>query len=82
MDSGIRSQPRPEHREVLLKELDFFWQTPKLEQRRRLSPDLPTLDEYITCRMGTSAVGVTCFVKEYAQGTRVPVHVLDDPGMK
>ena len=53
-----------EHREVLFKELDFFFQTSELEQRRRLSPNLPTLAEYINCRQGTSAVGVTCFFME------------------
>ena len=53
-----------DQRELLLKELEFFMETSELEQRRRLSEDLPTLDEYITCRMETSAVGVTSAFNE------------------
>ncbi|RYP77776.1 hypothetical protein DL771_000873 [Monosporascus sp. 5C6A] len=53
-----------EHREAPFEELGSFWQTSELEQRRRLNPNLPTLDEYVTCHMGTSAVDVTCFFNE------------------
>ncbi|KAF2180110.1 terpenoid synthase [Zopfia rhizophila CBS 207.26] len=72
-----------EQRQLLLRELEFFMETSEVEQRRRLSEDLPTLDEYITCRMGTSAVGVTSAFNEYAQGfSPLPAHVMDDPDMR
>jgi len=49
------------HRKILLRELEFFMETSELEQKRRLSPELPTVEEYSACRMGTSAVTVTTF---------------------
>lgn len=58
-----------EQRELLLKELEFFMETSEVEQRRRLSDDLPTMDEYITCRMGTSAVGVTSAFNECVEAS-------------
>lgn len=58
-------------------------ETSEVEQRRRLSEDLPTLDEYITCRMGTSACGVTSAYNEFAQGLDpLPTYVMEDPEMR
>ncbi|KAF2467746.1 terpenoid synthase [Lindgomyces ingoldianus] len=72
-----------EQRELLFKELEFFMETSEVEQRRRLSEELPTLDEYITCRMGTSAVGVTSAFNEFAQGMApLPSHVINDADMR
>lgn len=53
-----------EHRELLFRELEFFMKTSEVEQKRRLSPDLPSLEEYVETRMGTSAVNVTSFFNE------------------
>ncbi|KAF2121055.1 isoprenoid synthase domain-containing protein [Lophiotrema nucula] len=72
-----------DQRELLLKELEFFMETSEVEQRRRLSEDLPTLDEYITCRMGTSAVGVTSAFNEFASDLApLPTHVMNDPEIR
>ncbi|ORX95690.1 isoprenoid synthase domain-containing protein, partial [Clohesyomyces aquaticus] len=72
-----------EQRELLLKELEFFMETSEVEQRTRLSEDLPTMDQYITCRMGTSAVGVTSAFNEYSEGLApLPAHVINDPEMR
>jgi len=38
----------------------------EIEQQVRLSDKLPTVEEYWQCRMGTSAVGVTLAVNEFA----------------
>jgi hypothetical protein len=55
---------RLDQRERLLGELIFFMDTTENEQRRRLGEDLPTLDEYARCRMGTSAVSVVSAFNE------------------
>ncbi|KAK2758475.1 terpene synthase metal-binding domain protein [Colletotrichum kahawae] len=71
-----------EHREMLLRELEFFMKTSEVEQKRRLSPDLPSLEEYVETRMGTSAVNVTSFFNEYAYKVSLPIKILADPYMK
>ncbi|KAF4808338.1 Presilphiperfolan-8-beta-ol synthase [Colletotrichum siamense] len=71
-----------EHRELLLRELEFFMKTSEVEQKHRLSPDLPSLEEYLETRMGTSAVNVTSFFNEYAYRVSLPIKVLTDPYMK
>ncbi|KAF3804594.1 hypothetical protein GCG54_00012081 [Colletotrichum gloeosporioides] len=71
-----------EHRELLFRELEFFMKTSKVEQKRRLSPDLPSLEEYVETRMGTSAVNVTSFFNEYAYRVPLPIKMLADPYMK
>ncbi|KAI8290719.1 Presilphiperfolan-8-beta-ol synthase [Colletotrichum sp. SAR11_57] len=43
-----------------------------------LSPDLPSVEEYVETRMGTSAVNVTSFFNEVS----LPIKVLTDPYMK
>lgn len=45
-------------RKRFLEEIEFFIHATETEQMRRLENRLPRLDEYISCRMGTSAVGV------------------------
>ncbi|KAH0436035.1 terpene synthase metal-binding domain protein [Colletotrichum camelliae] len=71
-----------EHREMLLRELEFFMKTSEVEQKRRLSRDLPSLEEYVETRMGTSAVNVTSFFNEYACKVSLPIKILADPYMK
>jgi hypothetical protein len=53
-----------DQRERLLSELIYFMDTTEIEQRRRLSEELPTLDEYARCRMGTSAGSVIAAFNE------------------
>jgi hypothetical protein len=68
---------------LVQKELEFFMETSETEQIRRLSKDLPTVDEYIACRMGTSAVGVTSAYNEFANGLDpLPTQVMEDPAMR
>ncbi|KAF5528452.1 Presilphiperfolan-8-beta-ol synthase [Colletotrichum aenigma] len=71
-----------EHRELLFRELEFFMKTSEVEQKRRLSPDLPSIEEYVETRMGTSAVNATSFFNEYAYRVSLPIKVLTDPYMK
>jgi len=53
-----------DQQERLLGELIYFMDTTEIEQRRRLSEDLPTLDEYAKSRMETSAVSVVSAFNE------------------
>ncbi|KAF5513373.1 Presilphiperfolan-8-beta-ol synthase [Colletotrichum fructicola] len=71
-----------ERRELLFRELEFFMKTSEVEQKRRLSPDLSSVEEYVETRMGTSAVNVTSFFNEYAYRVSLPIKVLTDPYMK
>ncbi|KAG6353738.1 hypothetical protein INS49_005447 [Diaporthe citri] len=70
------------HRGILLREFEFFMETSEAEQRIRLSPELPSTEEYMRARLGTSAVNVASFFNEYAYGTSISVEVLNDPDMK
>ncbi|KAF5516045.1 Presilphiperfolan-8-beta-ol synthase [Colletotrichum siamense] len=83
---GTREPPENkrylEHRELLFRELEFFTKTSEVEEKRRLSPDLPSVEEYVETRMGTSAVNVTSFFNEYAYRVSLPIKLLTDPYMK
>ncbi|TQN63795.1 (+)-eremophilene synthase [Colletotrichum shisoi] len=71
-----------EHRELLFGEIEFFMETSEVEQRRRLSSELPTTEEYLATRMGTGAVNVCTILSEAAYGISIPVGVLRDAHMK
>lgn len=47
-----------------MAEMVFFMETSDVEQRRRLNDEVPTIEEYWACRLGTSAVGVTTVMFE------------------
>ncbi|PQE26796.1 terpenoid synthase protein [Rutstroemia sp. NJR-2017a BVV2] len=56
--------PQLAQRQILLEQMLFFMDCSEIEQRVRLSGELPTIGQYWNCRMGTSAVGVTLAVNE------------------
>lgn len=45
-------------RRRFFQEMEYFVHATEIEQKRRLKNQLPQLEEYIDCRMGTSGVGV------------------------
>lgn len=47
-----------DHRKVVFEELEFSMQMSEAEQRRRLSPDLPSIKDYMACRLGSGAVNI------------------------
>ena len=49
----------------VLDELLFFIRMCEQEQRVKISPDLPTVEDYMSRRMGPSAVGVCLAIMEY-----------------
>lgn len=55
-----------EQKKRLLRELELYRDFSRFEKDRRQNPQLPTLADYITCRMGSSAVGVFLAFNEYA----------------
>ncbi|KAJ0154480.1 hypothetical protein CTA2_12990 [Colletotrichum tanaceti] len=57
-------------------------ETSEVEQQRRLSPKLPSTEEYLATRMGTGAVNVCTFLNEAAYGISLPVEILRDAHMK
>ncbi|KAM5377538.1 hypothetical protein ACJZ2D_004907 [Fusarium nematophilum] len=70
------------HRQILFSELQRFVEATELEQAQRLSPSLPTVEEYAANRMQTSAVNIMCFFVEYGCDIVLPVEVLTDPDMR
>ncbi|KAH7031685.1 isoprenoid synthase domain-containing protein [Microdochium trichocladiopsis] len=50
-------------------EIAKFIHSTEVEQRNRLQGVVPTLIEYWACRLGTSAVYITCAAGEYASAT-------------
>ncbi|KAF4629893.1 hypothetical protein G7Y89_g8253 [Cudoniella acicularis] len=63
---AISSVYNIDQRRNFMKEIIFFMEMSEIEQRRRLSPELPTIGEYWECRMGTSAVGVCIAMLEFS----------------
>ena len=53
-----------EQRERLLQEIEFFLQMSAKEQKVSLDEHLPSVEQYIQRRMGTSAVGVCLAMTE------------------
>ncbi|PHH80719.1 hypothetical protein CDD80_67 [Ophiocordyceps camponoti-rufipedis] len=70
-----------ETRQLFLSEFKFTLESISLEQRRRLSPMLPTPEEYMATRMGTSAVNLASLLNCFANGFTLPLKVLTDPDM-
>ncbi|KAF4469776.1 terpenoid synthase [Fusarium albosuccineum] len=70
-----------EHRLVLFDEVEKFIQATGTEQAQRLSPFLPTVEDYATNRIHTSAVNIICFFIEYGCDIMLPAEVLIDPDM-
>ena len=48
-----------------MREIDFFVQMCELEQLAELSGQLPSVESYQRCRMGTSAVTICLALHEY-----------------
>ncbi|KAJ3545113.1 hypothetical protein NM208_g2677 [Fusarium decemcellulare] len=71
-----------EHRLVLFDEVEKFIQATGTEQAQRLSPFLPTVEDYATNRIHTSAVNIICFFIEYGCDIMLPAEVLIDPDMR
>ncbi|KAM3072435.1 hypothetical protein ACMFMG_009236 [Clarireedia jacksonii] len=65
-------------RRILLEQMVFFMDCSEIEQRVRLSDELPTIGQYWDCRMGTSAVGVTLAVNEFANGCDESTMMIDE----
>ena len=59
----------------------LFIQMSEVEQNTRLSGRIPTLNEYWTCRMGTSAVGVCLGMLDYIDRIQIPPSLVRHPDM-
>ncbi|QSZ31558.1 hypothetical protein DSL72_001125 [Monilinia vaccinii-corymbosi] len=64
-------------RQLLFEQLIFYIDCSEMEQRVRLSGKLPTVQEYWHFRMGTSAVGVTLAVNEFALGSEISTMMIN-----
>ena len=47
-----------------MREMMFFLKMSEREQRVRLSQNVPSVEDYRQCRMGTSAMGVISAIHE------------------
>ncbi|KAI0380854.1 terpenoid synthase [Hypomontagnella monticulosa] len=68
--------------ETLLRELKRYIQMTEEEQTLKLKDYIPTIEEYLRCRMGTSAVGPSIAIHEYALGMRIPQDVMQSELMQ
>lgn len=59
----------PEQRRNFFEEMKFYISTTETEQKFHLDGRIPSLEEYWSVRMGTSAVGACLAVIEYVQIT-------------
>ena len=63
-DCQQRLTARQEQRERLLEHIDFFLEMSTTEQHVALGDSLPSVEEYLRRRMGTSAVRVCLAITE------------------
>ncbi|KAK5954762.1 hypothetical protein OHC33_004487 [Knufia fluminis] len=65
--NAVSSKDKQQRRR-LYKEVEYLVQSTEVEQARRSEVSLPTLEEYIETRMGTSAVRVLCVLFDILTG--------------
>ncbi|KAG9242949.1 isoprenoid synthase domain-containing protein [Calycina marina] len=69
-------------RQRLLSEIQLFMRMSRSEQQIRLLGRLPSLEEYWTFRMGTSAVYIGVASGEYANRCPLPASIMDSQTMR
>ncbi|KAI0602634.1 terpenoid synthase [Biscogniauxia sp. FL1348] len=79
---AVKASHDEDQKQVFLSELRFFVQMVEEEHRFQTTGVLPTVDQYMRRRMGSSAVLVCLAVHEHALGIRLPREVLDSEPMK
>ncbi|KAH7324237.1 isoprenoid synthase domain-containing protein [Stachybotrys elegans] len=62
-------------------EIERFMRASEVEQLGRLRGEIPTLDEYWSFRLGTSAVYIGSAVGEYSMAAHLPLHVMNSSAM-
>ncbi|KAI0885574.1 terpenoid synthase [Annulohypoxylon maeteangense] len=65
-----------------LNEMSFFIKSCGDEQQFQLTNRLPTVEEYVCCRLGTGAVRVCLATIEYVYGITLSQEVMDDEAMQ
>ncbi|KAI1503050.1 terpenoid synthase [Biscogniauxia marginata] len=65
-----------------LDELLYFVEMCEDEQKSQTTPHLPTIEEYMRRRMGSSAVRVCMAIMEYASGITLSEQILNDASMQ
>ncbi|MCJ1239389.1 hypothetical protein MMC14_007385 [Varicellaria rhodocarpa] len=68
--------------ECLLQEIEFFLEMSAVEQRLSLGDTLPSVEDYVKRRMGTSAVAVCIAITEYCFGMELPRSIMQSSDMK
>ena len=80
---AIRDVYDMEQRENLSYHMEVFMDMTEREQRLRMKGAIPSVEEYMKYRLGSSAVSVTLAVNEFAQGDmRLPRLTMEDANMK
>ncbi|EAU38526.1 predicted protein [Aspergillus terreus NIH2624] len=69
-------------RKRFLREWVRFLDASEWEQRRRIEGTIPSLDEYLACRMGTNGAYVLLALDEFALGIQLPQEAMDHPAMQ
>ncbi|KAA6411299.1 MAG: hypothetical protein FRX48_04579 [Lasallia pustulata] len=72
----------PAQRESFLNELVYFVRMTKVEQRFQCSKEFPTVEEYLDCRLGTSAVGPCLAMTEYCYDMEIPPPIMHESDMR
>ncbi|KAI1827657.1 terpenoid synthase [Xylaria intraflava] len=67
---------------VFAKEVAFFIDMCQEEHKVRLSSALPTPEQYLQRRMGSSAVGICFAITEYATGINMPEEIMQSEPIK
>ncbi|KAI1119885.1 terpenoid synthase [Nemania abortiva] len=65
-----------------LEELEFFIKMCEEEHRTQATGRLPTVEEYMQRRMGSSAVRLCLALSDYATGVAMPADIMSDDSMQ
>lgn len=79
---AIRASSADEKTEGFLGQLRFFVESCEEEQALQIDHGLPSIEQYLHRRMGTSAVGVCLAIQEYCFGMDLPDEVVKCEPMK
>ncbi|PVH74509.1 terpenoid synthase [Cadophora sp. DSE1049] len=80
--AGLRRYYSKGQRRRFCDEIKFYFDMTLLEQKHKISDDLPSLEEYFKYRMGSSGVYGCVLLAELALGQAIPSPMLDHPGMR
>ncbi|KAI5921851.1 terpenoid synthase [Camillea tinctor] len=79
---AVKANYTEDQTQSFLREVKLYMQTTGEEHRNQMTRDLPTVDQYLEMRMGSSGVGICLALNEYGLDIQLPREVLQSEPMR